>query len=108
MSKTQENQSLEYNILGCVVRIKADENNNKNAEKAIELLNNEIMSLKSHNPKLKDIDVAVLSALKLASNSLDIEAEYKENVFALKSGIEDALNFVEQVSTAPSESTATP
>jgi len=103
MSITQENQSLEYNILGCVVRIKADENNNKNAERAIDLLNNEIVNLKKQNPNLKDIDVAVLSALKLASNSIDIEAEYKENVFALKSGIEDALNFVEQVSTGGSE-----
>ena len=45
------------------------------------------MSLKKQNPSLKDIDVAVLSALKLASQTFDIEAEYKENVFALKSGI---------------------
>lgn len=103
MSKTEENQSLEYNILGCVVRVKPDENNNKNAQRAVDLLNDEIVSLKKQNPQLKDIDVAVLSALKLASGSLDLEAEYKENVFALKSGIEDALNFVEQVSTGTSE-----
>ena len=75
----------------------------KMLKKRLNFLNNEIVSLKNKNPSLKDIDVAVLCALKLASSSLDIEAEYKENVFALKSGIEDALNFVEQVSTGGSE-----
>lgn len=108
MSETHENQSLEYNILGCTVRITSDQKNNKNAQKAIDLLNHEIVNLKQHNPQLKDIDVAVLSALKLATKSLEVEAEYKENVFALKSGIEDALNFVEQVSSSSGENVATP
>jgi hypothetical protein len=92
------NQNLEFNILGCNVRIKSDDKNNINAQTAIDLLNTEIESIKRINPSLKDVDVAVLSALKLATKSLEIESEYKENVFALKSGIEDALNFVEQVS----------
>lgn len=92
------NQNLEFNILGCNVRVKSNDENNMNALAAVDLLNEEISSLKRTNPQLKEIDVAVLSALKLATKSLDIESEFKENVFALKSGIEDALSFVEQVS----------
>lgn len=92
------NQNLEFNILGSSVRIKSNDENNINAQAAIDLLNNEISSIKSTNPNLKDIDVAVLSALKLATKSLEIESEYKENVFALKNGVEDALSFVEKVS----------
>ena len=100
MSTINENQNLEYNILGCVIRIKSDEKNNTDATKAINLLNDEINALKLKSPHLKDIDVAVLSALNLATKSLEVDADYRENVFALKSGIEDALKYVEQVSSA--------
>ncbi len=92
------NQNLEFNILGCNVRLKSDEENNNKAIKAVDLLNDEITNLKKGNPSLKDTDVAVLSALNIASKFLDKDEEYKENVFALKAGIEDALNFVEEVS----------
>tara|TARA_Y100001001_G_C7944629_1_gene286873 strand:+ start:613 stop:930 length:318 start_codon:yes stop_codon:yes gene_type:complete len=104
MSETNKNQSLEFNILGCVVRVKGDDQNNKDATRAVDLLNNQIQSLKQKNPSLKDIDLAVLSALKLATDSFELETEYKENVFALKSGIEDALNFVEEISASDSPS----
>ena len=92
------NQNLEFNILGSTVRVRTDDQNNTNAQAAVDLLNDAISSIKSANPSLKDIDVAVLSALKLATKSLEIESEYKENVFALKTGIEDALHYVEKVS----------
>ena len=92
------NQNLEYNILGCTVRIKSDGENNNKAVQAVDLLNNEIENLRRANPKLKDTDVAVLSALNIATKFIDKDDEYKENVFALKAGIEDALNFVEEVS----------
>ena len=92
------NQNLEFNILGCSIRIKSDEENNTKAKQAVDLLNDEISNLKKLNPSLKDTDVAVLSALNLATKFLEKDDEYKENVFALKAGIEDALNFVEEVS----------
>ena len=99
MNNSSKNQSLEYNILGCPIRIKSDEKNNKNAIQAINLLNEEITLLKTKNPNLKDIDVAVLSALNIATKSIEIDSEYRENVFALRSGVEDALSFVEKVSS---------
>lgn len=87
----------EFNILGCTIRIKSDEDNTK-ALKAIELLESEIQKVKKASPTLKESDVAVLSALNLASMSIDTENEFKESVFALKTGVEDALKFVEAVS----------
>ena len=92
------NKSLEFNILGSIVRIKSDGDNDNKAQKAVDMILKEVDEMRRLNTSLKDIDVAVLCALKMASKSLDIEDEYKENVFALKSGIEDALNFVEEVS----------
>jgi len=92
------NQSSEFNILGCSIRIKTDEENNNKALKAVSLLNDEISKLKKSNSKLKDVDVAVLGALSLATKLLEKDEEYKVNVFALKTGVEDALNFIEEVS----------
>jgi cell division protein ZapA (FtsZ GTPase activity inhibitor) len=95
---TVHNEGLEYNILGCNVRIKKDEAERDNALKAIEDVNNEIEKMRSQNSKLKDIDVAVLIALKFASDKSEIESEYKENIFSLKAGVNDALSFIEEVS----------
>ncbi len=93
MSKNQ----TEFNILGCSIRVTSDEDNTK-AIRAIELLHEEIRKVKASRPSLKDSDVAVLSALNLASKCLDTEAEFKDSIFALKAGVEDALSYVEKVS----------
>jgi cell division protein ZapA (FtsZ GTPase activity inhibitor) len=102
---TVKNEGLEYNILGCPIRMKADEGDSSSAQRAVDLVNKEIEQLRSQNPGLKDVETAVLIALKLASEKIDIEGEYKENVFALRSGINDALNFIEEVSPGSMQST---
>lgn len=88
----------EFNILGCTIRLKSGEDNDTKALKAIDLLNEEIQKVRNMSPTLKESDLAVLSALNIASMCLDTKSEYKDNVFALKSGVEDALKFVEEVS----------
>lgn len=102
---TVKNEGLEYNILGCPVRLKPDEGSSSNAQLAVDLVNKEIEHLRSKNPALKDVEVAVLIALKFAAEKLDVEAEYKENVFALRSGINEALNFIEEVSPGSMQTT---
>lgn len=91
------NYQTEFDILGCMIRIKSDENNDK-AMKAIQLLTGEIDKVRSQNPTLKLSDLAVLSALNLATKCLDKETEFKENIFALKEGVQGALKYVEEVS----------
>lgn len=98
---TIRTEGLEYNILGSTVRVKADGVDSTNALKAIEILQKEIQHVQSSNSKLKDIDVAVLAALRLASEVATLETEYKESVMSLRAGIEDALNFIEEVSPGP-------
>jgi cell division protein ZapA (FtsZ GTPase activity inhibitor) len=101
---TVYNEGLEYNILGCNVRIKKDEAERDNALKAIEFVNKEIEKMRLQNSKLKDIDVAVLMALKFASEKSEIETEYKENIFSLKAGVNEALSFIEEVSPGSMQS----
>lgn len=95
---TANNEGLEFNILGCHIRIRPDEARDQQAKQAIDIVNQEIESLKKANPKLGDLDCAVLTALKLASDKMDVENEYRETALALKSGINDALDFIEEVS----------
>jgi len=97
---TIRTEGLEYNILGSTVRVKAD-GEQDNALKAIEILQNEIQSVQLANPKLRPIDVAVLAALKLASDRAAVEEEYKDSLLSLRSGVKDALNFIEEVSPGP-------
>ena len=89
----------EFNILGCQVRLQADSADLEKANAAISVVQDEIDTLKTANPSLKDTDLAVLCALKIATKAQDLEAEYKDNIISLKSGIEEALNFIEDVST---------
>jgi len=95
---TVRSEGFEYNILGCKIRVKQEESDHKDAKKAVDLVTKEINELKSKNPSLKDLDIAVLVALKLAADKSEIESEYKDNVFALRSGISDALSFIQEVS----------
>lgn len=89
---------LEYNILGSKVRVKANDEEKASAQKAIALVESEISQLKESSSHLSELDIAILAALKLASKSCDLEAEFRENVLALKDGIQDALGVIEEVS----------
>lgn len=92
------NNQTEYDILGCTIRIKSDDNNDTKATDAIQIVMEEVQKVRSSNPTLKDSDVAVLSALNVATKYLDKDTEFKENIFALKTGVEGALKYVEEVS----------
>ena len=92
------NEVLEFNILGSPVRISANRESTDVALKAVRMLQDEVSALRKHNHSLRDIDVAVLAALKFASTIESTEAEYKENMLGLKAGIRDALSVIEEVS----------
>lgn len=92
------NQSSEHNILGCNIRISADADNNAKALASVNLLREEIMALREQKPGMRDIDLAVMSALRIATKLQDVEADFKESVQNLKLGMEDAMEFIEQVS----------
>jgi len=88
---TKWSQDIEYNVLGCKVRVRSDQNDNNNAKAVIDLVNAEIQQLKTSRPQLRDTDLAVLVALKMATEKKQLEDEYKENIFKLESSLETAL-----------------
>ncbi len=84
-------QDTEYNVLGCKVRLKPDQNESANAKAVVDLINAEIQALKSSRPQLRDTDLAVLVALKVATEKLQLEDEYKQNILKLEESLETAL-----------------
>lgn len=84
-------QDVEFNVLGCKVRVRPDQNDSQNAKAVIDLVNAEIEQLKASRPQLRDTDVAVLVALKLATDKMQLEDEYKHNIFKLEESLETAL-----------------
>ncbi len=84
-------QDIEYNVLGCKVRVRPDQNDSHNAKAVVDLINAEIQQLKISRPQLRDTDVAVLVALKVATEKMQLEDEYKQNIFKLEESLETAL-----------------
>jgi cell division protein ZapA (FtsZ GTPase activity inhibitor) len=92
---TSNKDGLEYNILGCKVRLKADPSGNASATNAVEMVMDEIAKLRKINPNLKDTEVAVLVALNFASSKYFLEQEFKGNISELKASVKKALGMIE-------------
>ncbi len=88
---TQKSQDIEFNVLGCKVRHRPDENNSHMAKAVIDLVLTEVNQLKASRPTLRDTDVAVLVALKIATEKFQLEDEYRNNIFKLEEALETAL-----------------
>ena len=84
-------QEKEFNVLGCKVKHRPLENDSQNAKAVIELVLQEIEELKSKRPLLRDTDIAVLVALKLATEKMQLEDEYKSNILKLEESLQAAL-----------------
>jgi cell division protein ZapA (FtsZ GTPase activity inhibitor) len=86
-----ESLEKEFNILGCKVKLTPVKDENQNAEDVIRLVLDEIQNLKNKRPMLRDTDVAVLVALKLATEKLEMEREYKTSILSLEKSLEAAV-----------------
>jgi cell division protein ZapA len=86
-----QSQEKEFDVLGCKVTFKPERNDSHNAKAVIDLVLREIEDLRLKRPKLRDTDVAVLVALKIATDKMQLEDEYKENILKLEESLETAL-----------------
>ncbi len=89
-----QSQDKEFNVLGCKVKYRPEQNDSHNAKAVIDLVLSEIQELKSKRPMLRDTDVAVLVALKMATDKMQVEDEYKTNILKLEASLETALQAV--------------
>lgn len=92
---TQMSQEVEFNVLGCRVKVQPDQEDSHIARAVVDLVNSEVIKLKSARPTLKDTDVAILVALKIATESKHLELEYKKNILMLEESLQKALELIE-------------
>lgn len=88
-------QEVEFNVLGCRVKVQPDQEDSHIARSVVDLVNSEVIKLKSARPTLKDTDVAVLVALKIATENKHLELEYKKNILMLEESLQKALELIE-------------
>ena len=89
-----QSQEKEFDVLGCKVKYRPSLNDTDNAKAVIDLVLSEIGELKTKRPMLRDTDVAVLVALKIATDKMQIEDEYKTNILKLETSLETVLQAV--------------
>lgn len=82
----------EFSILGCRIRLKEDGSERQNALKARDLVMKEVEQTSRQAPTLKDLDVAVLAALKMANRLVEIEKDYQKDIEGLDRLVSKTLN----------------
>ncbi len=88
-------QEVEFNVLGCKVKVRPEQSDGQSALVVVKLVNAEIQALKAARPGLRDTDVAVLVALKVATEKLQLEDEYRESLNKLEASLDRALQAIE-------------
>ncbi len=100
VKKMSTSSEYEFEVLGCRVKFNPVVDGGLSPTKVIELVNKEAQVIRASAPNRSDAEIAVLVALKLASEKIAIETEYKDNLNKLENSVSDALELVEQVSRA--------
>ena len=91
-------------ILGCRLKLKTHEETNDlssvvEPREVIELLEREIQEVRKTNPALEDSKTAVLVALKLASEKIELENEFRDQIEHIEKSARGALEIVSMVAT---------
>ena len=87
-----------FEVLGLKLKLSAKEEGRGVASEAVALVRTEADKILSRSPNLDRSEVAVLVALKLASEKLGLEGEYRDNIERLHVAAEDALQYIEEAS----------
>lgn len=87
-----------YDVFGFRVKFKPDEDSGRvSAEQVIDYVRKEGNSLLDRVPNLNRDQLAVLLSLKFASEKLNLEDEYRENIEKFQSTANDILHYIDEV-----------
>ena len=89
---TDLSQVSEIDILGCRVKTRPEDSDKDIAESVIQLVQKEVTELQKARPQLKPADVAVLVALKIATEKVKMEQDFKSVILKIESSVESALS----------------
>ena len=87
----------EFEVIGYKIKLKDNDiscTDGVTADQIVELVNNEAEKVRAKNPALESGQVATLAALKIASDILKMEKDFKENIFNLQGNANRALDYI--------------
>lgn len=89
---TDRGQENEVEILGCRVKTRPEDSDREIAQTVIAQVQNEVAELLKARPSMRQTDVAVLVALKMATEKVKLEQEFKTAVLRLEGSVEQAMS----------------
>lgn len=96
-----ERNDLEFDVLGFKVKVRPEENNGIPAERPIELVRQEARAIAKRFPQLDNGKVATLVALKIATDYLQLDQEFRKGIESLEDDAKAALALIQQVTLTP-------
>lgn len=92
-------KDLEFEVLGQKIKLRADEGaSSVPPELIVSTVLEEAKKIHEKSPHLSQAQLATLVALKLASEKLSLDKEYRETIEELQLTAKDALQYIEEVS----------
>jgi cell division protein ZapA (FtsZ GTPase activity inhibitor) len=95
---TDLSQEIDVEVLGCRIKIRPEDNERDVARAVVQLVQKEVAELKKARPEMRSTDVAVLVALKMATEKVKLEQEFKTTVLRLEGSMEQAMSQLQQQS----------
>jgi len=91
-----EDNNLEFTVLGQNVRFRSESPLGGTAHQAVDYVKKVSQELQN-KLSISDLNhLAVLTALKIAQEKLDMEGDYKKDIHDLQSTAKDALGMIEE------------
>ena len=91
-------EDLNFEVLGHKVRFRPGDPQAEFAARAVQRVNQEVKNLINASPQMGQQQVILLTALKLALESVGLEKEYQESLSKFQTTAEDCLRLVEEIS----------
>lgn len=91
----------EFDVIGYKIKLKAEVESGSDeisAPNVVELVNREASRIQQKNPGLENGQIATLAALKIASDILRMEKDFRESVYNLQGSANQALGYIKGVS----------
>lgn len=91
-------ENTEFNVLGYKVKFNSENEGEVAASRIVSLVLEEAEAIRAKAPNLENGQIAILTALKIASEKIASEDDYKKTVNEIQSNALHALNLIEEVS----------
>lgn len=89
---TDKGQENDFEILGCRIKSRPEDSDKEMVRTVVELVQSEVAELLRVRPNMRSTDAAVLVALKMATEKIKLETEFRSAILRLEGSMEQAMS----------------